>query len=233
MNHRSRGVRHALVLGVAILGLVGGCGRPEPGPAAKPVHQSRAKSQYDARVFDASLGTVVAWHDSLGTGWTAAPGPDLETVVETFDALGFALNDELGTLWSRVAPAADAPPVFLDYLLLSAETARSRYDDLRADPEIVWRPNWVPVLSAGDRWLAVESSRSGAPAGPVVAYRPGTEPIVAFTNLTRLFEAIAVVLNDSTTTWTDGRVKPQDGAFRRAHELTNPDLDLPSDLTDS
>lgn len=233
MNHRSSGIRLGVVLTVAFLGLAAGCDRPEAGPAAKPVHQSRAKSQYDARVFDASLGAIVAWHDSLDTGWTAVPGPEPDAVAESFESLGFTLNDELRTLWSRYAPAGDAPPVFLDYRLLSAESARARYDALRKDPAVAWRPNWVPVLSAGDRWLAVESSRSGAPAGPVVATRPGVEPVIAFTNLTRLFEAIATALADSTTTWDGQRVRVQDGVFERAHAATNPDLDLPSDVTGS
>ena len=213
--------------------LVSACGRPEPGPAAKPVHQSRAKSQYDARVFDASLATIVAWHDSVGTGWSAPAGPEPDAVSARFEDLGFTLNDELRTLWSRHTPPDDAPPLVYGYRLLSAEAAREHYDALRADASVPWRPNWVPVLEGDAQWLVVESSRSGAPAGPVVAVRPDEEPVVAFTNLTRLFEAIATALADSTSRWTDETVRIEPDVFRRAHGASNPELQLPAHVTGS
>ena len=210
-----------------------GCGRPEPGPAARPVDQSRAKSRYDARVFDGSLSAIVAWHDSSSTAWSSPEGPAAEAVLERFEDLDFTLNDELTALWRRLAPPADGPPFVLDHRLLSAAESRDRYDALRSDPDVPWRPNWIPVLVAGDRWLVVESSRSGAPAGPVVAYRDGVEPQVAFTNLTRLWQTIAVALRDPSATWADGRMQVDADALRRAHAEINGDLALPAFVLES
>lgn len=232
--HRSSGFggpsTRRVALAVALVALALGCERPEPGPAARPVDQSRAKSRFDSAVFDRSLRMVVAWHDSTGTGWAPPAGPAADAVVERFEGLGFSVNDELQALWSRLAPGPDDPPLFFDYVLLSADRARARYDALRGDHTIPWRPNWIPVLEAGERWLAVESSRSTAPAGPVVFYRTGTTPVVAFTNLTRLFEALAVALADSTTRAAPGEVVIDRAVFAAAHAATNGDLPLPTDV---
>lgn len=217
-----------VVVVVTILMALPGCGRPEPGPAAKPVDQSRAKSQYDAGVLEAAIAASLATLDSLGTPLKAASATSREDVIATFDGLGFAVNDELQILWSEVAPTDDRSAFLFGYRLLSAAGARARYDALRDDPDVSWRPNWVPVLEADDHWLVVESSRSTAPAGPVVAFRRGESPEVVFTNLTRFFEATATALADPTTRVEGGRLRVDPDVFRRAHGATNAGLTLPA-----
>ena len=224
-------MRFSLALLGALVLLVSACERPEPGPAAKPVHQSRAKVQFDEAALTAALDTLAAWHHSVGTGWSAPPGPERTGVEATFEDLPFTVNDELALLWERWGtPPAERPLVF-DYLFLSADRARARYDALRADASVPWRPNWIPLFAAGERWLLVESSRSGAPAGPVVSYRIGEPPVVTFTNLTQLARTVADVLD--TARWTGDRMVVDETALRRAHAEHNADLPLPDQVLGS
>ena len=224
-------MRFSLALLGALVLFLSACERPEPGPAAKPVHQSRAKVQFDEAVFTAALDRIAAWHDSVGTGWSAPAGPERTAIEATFEELPFTVNDELALLWERWGtPPTDRPLIF-DYLFLSAERARARYDALRADASVPWRPNWIPVFAAGERWLLVESSRSGAPAGPVVAYRIGEAPVVAFTNLTQLARTVADVLD--TAGWTGEHMVVGEPALRRAHAEHNADLTLPDHVLGS
>ena len=63
----------------------------------------------------------------------------------------------------------------------------------------------------------------------MVAFGRDEEPVVAFTNLTRLFEALAVALADASM---QGRTSLDPDAFRAAHASTNPDLILPAHVTE-
>ena len=218
-------MRFSLALLGALVLFLSACERPEPGPAAKPVHQSRAKVKFDETAFGDALDEIAAWHDSVGTGWSAPAGMERAAVEVLFEELPFTVNDELALLWQRWGDPHGDRPFVLDYRLLSADQARARYDALRSDTTVPWRPNWIPVLAAGDRWLLVESSRSGAPAGPVVAYRPGESPVVAFANLTRLSRTVAEALEAAR--WTGGHMAVDEVTLRRAHAEHNPDLTLP------
>ena len=219
-----------VVIGITLLG-TSGCERPEPGPAAKPIHQSRAKSQFDDEVLTGAFDRLVAWHDSVGTGWSAGAGTDRETSILRFDDAPFRLNDELQILWERVGRSGT--PFLLDYRLLGADEARSRYDELRADPELSWRPNWIPLLESEERWLVVESSRSTAPAGPVVFFEPGTDPIVVFTNVTRMLQTLAEVAASPSTRWVDGAMRVDPALLRQAHGEHNRDAEWSEHVTGS
>jgi len=207
------------------------CERPEPGPAAKPIHQSRAKSQFDAAALEASVDAAMAWRDSVGMSATTLTPPSREEVVAAFDGLGFEINDELQILWSMGATTEGGPGLFDGFELLTAAASRSRYDVLRADASLAWRPNWVPVLASNDAWIAVECSRSTAPAGPVVVFRAGEEPVIAFTNLTHFFETVASALDQATH--ANGRVDVPRSVFEEAHGASNPGLPLPDHLTEN
>lgn len=225
----------ARALGVAVVAItlsmaLAACERPEPGPAAKPIHQSRAKSQFDAGALEASMVAVRAWHDSVGPGVGAGGSTAREEVVAAFDGLDFEVNDELQILWSRWVPDPRGPALLGGFELLSATGARARYDALRTDRSIDWRPNWVPVLESDHAWIAVECSRSTAPAGPVVFHLAGEEPVIAFTNLTRFFETLVGALDHAS--WNDGRVEIPRAELERAHGASNPGLTLPDHLTE-
>lgn len=215
----ARSVLLFLLLPIAL----GACATRESGPISSPREQSQAKVRFDRALLSTDLDSMVALHASDPAGWRPAPGIRRDAIEATFEGTSFVVPEELLMIWGRHdgGIGGTASAAYLgSHTLLSCAGARAAYDSLRAEPSMAWRHNWIPLLRDEDDWIAVDASRSGSPAGPLVRWAAGHDPYVASTNFTWLLR-----------TWRVARergIAPHDTtALAALHRELNDDLPGP------
>lgn len=209
-----------LLLSLLAAVLLGGCDPRESGPISSPHEQSQAKVRFNRAILTASLDSLLSWHDARTDGWRSAPGVRRDAIAAEFEDCAFVVPEELLMIWGFSNGGSNDAAFVGSHRLVSAADARAAYDSMRADASIAWRPNWIPTLRDGSAWIAVDASRSSAPAGPLLRWTPTDEPYVVSTNFTWLLRTWAVAIER-------GLVPHDVDAIAALHREFNDDLPGP------
>jgi hypothetical protein len=211
---------------IAFVVLIAACGAHEPGPVSTPREQSRAKVRFDRAVLTTALDSVQAWHARVNSEWEPAAGARRDEIELRFADASFAVPEELLMVWGRHDGATRSRSYAGGFELLSSVQAHAIFDSLRAEAGAAWRHNWIPVLRAREEIVAVDASRSAAPAGPLVLWSPPAPPRVIATNLTRHLESWSAAI-DRGLVRLEGTAVFDHAEMMQLHRTFNDDLPGP------